>query len=115
MTGVQTCALPIAYSGDKADQQLIYKSKVLPFGDYTLTMTCETGDYLIIDAFRVNSVSTKNDAFVVEPIIVTSGGVRVTELSSDKKIDVSVPVINNGNKELKVTVAYAISGNEGAL
>lgn len=103
-----------AHTESQKDQQSIFKSKVLPYAKYTLTMTCESGDYLIVDAFKVSSIVSDQDAVVVEPIKIMDQGVRVTELTSGRTLEITVPIINRGNEELHLIVASAISGNKGA-
>ena len=100
-----------AYAEKSQDQVSIFKSEVFPVGDYTLTLRCLTGDYIIIDAFKVSGTTEGIDQIVVEPVSVNAGGVRVTELESGDKLDLAVPVKNNGSSDVKVSAAAALSGS----
>ena len=105
-----------AYRENKEDQVSLFTSEVFPEGDYTLTMKCVTGSYLILDAFRVTaSPGEEIDQIVVEPVSVSADGVRVTELASGNTLDITVPVQNDGGADLHVTAAAVISGSNGAL
>ena len=108
-------ALASAHAESKKDQQVIFKSNKLPYDDYTLTLTCESGDYLIVDAFRVTTMEADQDAVCVSPIQVTSKGTRVEELVSDTEMNIEVPIKNIGKTDLSLTIATVINGQESAL
>ena len=103
-----------AYSTVRTDAVSLFKSDVLSKGDYTLTLKCLSGDYLIVDAFQVSSMQEGIDQIVVEPISVTADGVRVSELVSGQTLEITVPVINNGTEDLNVTAMAVLSGGDGA-
>ncbi len=104
-----------AYSEQKTNQVSIFKSEVFPSGEYTLTVSALDGDYLIIDAFKVYSSEDTADQTVVKPISVSSEGVRTSELVSERKLHITVPVVNNGESEVNVAVAAVLSGGIGVL
>lgn len=108
-----TCS---AYIEGKKDAQLIFNSNVFPQGDYTLRLTRISGDYVIIDAFKVftKAEGEINDV-VTEPITVTDNNVRVTELTSGKELKIEVPLKSNQAEPIDITAAVLISGNEGVL
>ena len=108
-----TCS---AYIDGKKDAQLIFKSEILPQGNKTLRLTRISGDYVIVDAFKVYSQpEEKIDSVVTEPVAVTDDGVRVTELPSEKELDIQIPLKNNGKDSVDITASAILSGNDGAL
>lgn len=102
--------------GDKKDQCSIFKSEVFPEGNYTMEIKWKSGENFIVDGFKVCAADTVDVLpMVVEPILITENGVRVTELTSEKALDVEVPLINKGSQDVTVTAAVVLSGNEGVL
>ena len=103
-----------AYSEVRTDAVSLFKSDVLPDDFYVLTLKCLSGDYLIVDAFRVLSENNWIDQIVVEPISVTADGVRVSELTSGKTLEITAPVANNGTTDEEIAVMAVLSGGDGA-
>ena len=103
-----------AYSAVRTDAVSLFKSDVLPDDFYVLTLKCLSGDYLIVDAFRVLSENNWIDQIVVEPISVTADGVRVSELTSGKTLEITAPVANNGTTDEEIAVMAVLSGGDGA-
>lgn len=102
--------------GDKKDQCSIFKSKVFPEGNYIMEVKWKSGDYFIVDAFKVRMANQQEVLpIVVEPVLITEDGVRVTELLSGKALNIEVPIVNNGSQDVNVTASVALSGNEGVL
>ena len=105
-----------AYDEEKKDQVSLFTSDKFEEGNYTLTLKCLSGSYLIVDAFIVTASPEEDvDQVAVEPVSVLDNGVRVTELTSGRTLNITVPVQNDGAEDLEVTAAAAISGNGGAM
>ena len=115
-TVLQSATCSANNGGDKKDQCSIFKSEVFPEGNYTMEIKWKSGEYFIVDGFKVCAANTVDVLpMVVEPILITENGVRVTELTSEKALDVEVPLINKGSQDVTVTAAVVLSGNEGVL
>ena len=115
-TVLQSATCSANNGGDKKDQCSIFKSEVFPEGNYKIEIKWKSGEIFIVDGFKVCAANTVDVLpMVVEPILITENGVRVTELTSEKALDVEVPLINKGSQDVTVTAAVVLSGNEGVL